>query len=629
MANETKTFEILLAGGSAEDADLVRQALEAHHVLCRLRIVRHAAKAIDLLKKLGKDPSTVCFDLLLLNMHLPNGDGETILKRLRSTEACAQTPIIFMNSSSSQAEAGEKAAVVYWRKPSSADEYMRLGSIVQNMLRDAGGPPAFQRSTSKALSPELLLAAIVDSSEDAIISKDLNGVITSWNKSAQRLFGYTAEEAIGQTVEALLIPVGRKAEEPDILARLRRGERVEHFETVRRRKDGTLIDISLTISPVRDAGGNIVGASKIARDITEAKRFRDALAESEARFRQVADSMPQLVWTARPDGFVDYYNERWYDLTGFSRTEFGDPGWQAIIHRDDLEKTIQTYRASIESGQPYSAEYRLWDRHEKCWRWFMGRAVPVRDGHGAIFKWFGSCTDIDEQKLVQEELQRANLDLEQFAFSASHDLQEPVRNVKIYSELLDRELGGHLSSDARMFLKHLRTGATRMQDLMRGLLSYTRAENFKTPAEGADANEALRTVLTDLSSAAAEAGARITAEPLPSVHVRELHLQQLFQNLINNAIKYRCQERAPEIHVSAEQHNGYYVFAVRDNGIGIEPEYRESIFGLFKRLHTRNEYSGAGIGLAICRRIVERYHGRIWVESEPANGSTFHFTIPV
>ena len=160
-----------------------------------------------------------------------------------------------------------------------------------------------------------ILTSIVDSSDDAIISKDLNGIITSWNKSAERMFGYTEPEVIGQSI-TILIPPDRLDEEPNILARLRHGERVEHFETVRRRKDGTLLDISLTISPVKNEHGTIIGASKIARDISERKRAEAALLASEARFRQLADAMPQIVWTARPDGYLDYYNERWYEFTG-------------------------------------------------------------------------------------------------------------------------------------------------------------------------------------------------------------------------------------------------------------------------------------------------------------------------
>ncbi len=480
----------------------------------------------------------------------------------------------------------------------------------------------------RADGASLLLSAIVDSSDDAIVSKDLNGIITSWNKGAQRVFGYTAEEAIGQPVASLLIPPDRQEEEPRILSRLRRGERVDHFETKRRRKDGTLLDISLTISPVKDPWGRIVGASKIARDITETKRFESILVASESRFRQLADAMPQIVWTARADGHVDYYNSRWYEFTGYGPDTSKDASWETIMHPDDLEPWRETWQKSVTSGEPYNLEYRLFDRAENRWRWFVARAVAVRENDGGPVKWFGSCTDIDEQKHVQEDLQRANYDLEQFAFSASHDLQEPLRSIKIYSELLSRRHGHLIDEDAKTFLGFVKDGATRMEMLVRDLLSYTKASSVEYKAENVDANQVLRAVLANLAGAISEAGATVTSESLPTLSMHDLHLQQLFQNIIGNAIKYRSPDRSPAVQVSAGRKNGLWTFAIADNGIGIEPQYKENIFGLFKRLHTVDQYSGTGIGLAICRRIVERYGGRIWVESVPGKGSTFRFTIP-
>jgi PAS domain S-box-containing protein len=604
----------------------------------------------------------------------------------------------------------------------------------------------------------------------------------------------------------MLIPDDRQHEEPRILSRLRRGERIEHFETVRRKKDGTLIDISLTISPVKDALGNVIGASKIGRDVSDRKRAERAieelneqlktdllamtrmqqlstrllqaddipdllgeilaagmeitgaemgdiqlkidgrlrivshrgfgprfltffdsidigtaacgralaggvrvivedvaesellsepamlstlldagvravqstplisrsghalgtfsthfrrpgrpgdralrmldvlarqaadliertraqaeLAASEARFRQLADSMPQIVWTARPDGQVDYYNERWFEYTGCPRGEFGESSWAYLLHPDDLKPAADAWDEAVRTGAPFEKELRLWDRQANRWRWFIGRALPVRNEAGRIVKWFGSSTDIDEQKHVEEELRRANQDLEQFAFSASHDLQEPLRSVKIYSDLLLRRCQHKLDGEAQEFLAFLREGATRMETLVHDLLAYTRVSKFDEEPGVSDAGGTLEVVLANLAGNIAESGARILAENLPEVRMHSAHLQQLFQNLVGNAIKYRSPDRAPVIRVSAERVKGDWIISVSDNGIGIEPQYKEGIFGLFKRLHTNDHYSGTGIGLAICQRIVDRYHGRIWVESEPGIGSTFRFSIP-
>jgi light-regulated signal transduction histidine kinase (bacteriophytochrome) len=207
-------------------------------------------------------------------------------------------------------------------------------------------------------------------------------------------------------------------------------------------------------------------------------------------------------------------------------------------------------------------------------------------------------------------------------------LQEPLRSIKIYGELLSRRYGAQLEGQALEFLNYLRTGASQMEVLIRDLLEYTQVTRLEAPDAPADTVESLNASLANLAGAITESGATVTYEPLPPLRVHSTHLRQLFQNLIGNAIKYRHRDRAPLIHVSAEREAGAWVISVKDNGIGIKPEYKEHIFGLFKRLHPGDEYSGTGIGLAICQRIVERYNGRIWVESEAGKGSDFRFSIP-
>jgi light-regulated signal transduction histidine kinase (bacteriophytochrome) len=306
----------------------------------------------------------------------------------------------------------------------------------------------------------------------------------------------------------------------------------------------------------------------------------------------------------------------------------GDEAWAQVIHKDDRERFDNAWAESVHNGQPFNLEYRLWERKENRWRWFIGRSVAVRDSAGQIVKWFGTATDFDEQKRTEEELRRANQDLEQFAYSASHDLQEPLRSIKIYGDLLKKRYRDKLDGQALEFCDYMHAGATRMEALVTDLLAYTQATRVDGSAEEIDTNEAMDAALSNLSRAIAESGAEITRERLPSVHVHGTHCKQVFQNLIGNAIKYRKPDCTPLVHVSAQRQDGFWLFSVRDNGIGIEPEYKEHIFGVFKRLHS-DEYSGTGIGLAICQRIVERYHGRIWVESTPGEGSTFFFALPI
>jgi PAS domain S-box-containing protein len=468
----------------------------------------------------------------------------------------------------------------------------------------------------------LLLGAIVDSSDDAIISKTLDGIITSWNKSAERLFGYTSAEAVGESI-MLLIPPDRLDEEPKIIERLGRGERVDHFETVRRRKDGSLIELSLTISPVKDSTGRVIGASKIARDITQRRIFERRLVEQA----HLLDLTGDAILVRDKQDCILYWNRAAEDLYGFTREE----ALGRISHdllRTEFPEPLPKILNILWQGGRWSGELshasRSGSRLVTLSRW-----VAERDEKGDVIRILESNNDITERVRVQEELQRANTDLEQFAYSASHDLQEPLRTIKIYSELLTNQNFRSAEDDTTQYLGFMRSAATRMELLVRDVLAYTKISLLQAPAEEVDANKALADALGNLGGAIEQTNAQVTHDELPAVRMHAIHLQQLFQNLIGNSIKYRDTERCPIVHVTAERRNETWVFSVRDNGIGIAPQFKEQIFGLFTRLHNSNDYSGTGIGLAICQRIVERHHGRIWVESEPGRGSAFRFSIPV
>jgi hypothetical protein len=350
-----------------------------------------------------------------------------------------------------------------------------------------------------------LLADVVESSDDAIISKDLDGRVTSWNKGAERLFGYSAAEMLGRPISAIA-PPDRTGEMPAILERIRRGERVEHFESIRRGKDGRLVNVSLTVSPILDASGKIVGASKIARDITE---------------RTLAE--------------------------------------QAIAQQAD-------------------------------------------------------------------RLARSNANLQQFTYAASHDLQEPLRTVVTFTQLLADRYGEKLDNEANEFMSFVISAATRMRLLITDLLSYSRSVHHEdVPLKDVSLNDAVDLAAHNLQLAIQESGAVLEAGRLPTVYADKVQMIQLFQNLISNAIKYKSQD-SPRIQIAAEQNATEWVLSVCDNGIGIPAEYKEYVFGVFKRLHG-NAQAGTGVGLAICKSIVERHGGRIWVESEPGQGSTFKFSI--
>jgi signal transduction histidine kinase len=263
-------------------------------------------------------------------------------------------------------------------------------------------------------------------------------------------------------------------------------------------------------------------------------------------------------------------------------------------------------------------------RHEDILRGLAAQAAIAMD-NARLFE--RSQKAQDDLRRSNEELRRVNKDLETFAYSASHDLQEPLRIVSINSQLIERR-GGELPENTRDFLRNIQEGAARMRTLLGDLLSYTRAiRQADGPVPVLDSGTVLAKVLENLRSSIDESCAVVTHDPMPPVRMMDVHLTQVLQNLIGNALKYRRAE-APRVHVSAVERNGIVTFTVADNGIGVDPRFRHQIFGLFKRLHTREEYPGSGVGLAICERVVEQYGGRIWVEEQRSGpGSVFHFTV--
>jgi PAS domain S-box-containing protein len=380
--------------------------------------------------------------------------------------------------------------------------------------------------------------------------------------------------------------------------------------------------------------------SGVVFDITERKRIEtalraneesalQALRESEAQFRTLADSLPQLVWSCTREGECDYLSRQWVDYTGAPVEDQLGFGWFQRFHPDDRRLTVSRWREAIATGNRIEIEFRLRGRNGS-YRWFMTRAHAHRDMTGKIVKWFGTCTDIEDQKHIEQELRQANSDLEQFAYSASHDLQEPLRNVTVSSQLFRRKFAEKLDEEAHQLLQYMIEGSQRMGQLVSDLLTYTRiTQEQDTVPSPVNVERVLQNVLTDLGRAIKESGAVVTHDRLPTILMNDVHLRQVLQNLIGNAIKYRKQSEPARIHISSVKLYRSYRFSVADNGIGIDPQFHSQIFGVFKRLHPKGgKYEGTGIGLAICQKIVERYGGRIWLDSRAGIGTTIHFTVP-
>ena len=629
----------------------------------------------------------------------------------------------------------------------------------------------------QAEEAQLRLVAIINSSHDAIIGKTLEGVITSWNPAAERMFGYAPAEIIGSPL-LVLIPPDRADEEPQILARIARGERVEEFETLRVCKDGRQIPVTATVSPIRDADGTIIGASQIARDVTERRTAAQLLNASLKEVNDLKAALDEhaIVAITDPQGRITYVNDKFCAISKYSREELLGQDHRIInsgYHPKDFIREIwttiahgQVWKGEIknkakdgsfywvattivpflnEQGKPYqyvairaditarkADEERLkaslkevndlkaaldehaivaitdpqgrityvndkfcaiskysreellgqdhriinsgyhskdfireiWTTitHGYVWKgeiknkakdgsfyWVDTTIVPFLTAHGKPYQYVAIRADITDRKSAEaraeelnsaklalqaealqhsnEALERSNVELQQFAYIASHDLQTPLRNISGFVQLLQLNYTDKLDTQAHEWIRRTTQSCEHMHNLIRDVLAYSRVDSKARPFLPTPFAEVFRDAVALLDTSIMELGGEVTSGPLPTVRGDRSQLVQLMQNLIGNGLKYHGKER-PCVHVSARQEGPEWVISVRDNGIGIATKHQERVFEIFRRLHDQQEYPGTGIGLAICRRVVMRHGGRIWVESTPGQGSTFHFTIP-
>lgn len=469
---------------------------------------------------------------------------------------------------------------------------------------------------------------------DAVITTDVENRVLFLNTVAERLTGWPATEAQGKPVQEVFRIVDEATHSPveSPVDKVRRLLAITGLanHTLLVRRDGTEIPIDDSGAPILGADDEFAGVVMVFRDVTERRRAERLMEESARRYRQLADSMPQIVWTATSDGVIDYGNARWRERIGLLTDGRGGSVWPAVIHPQDLSNFESAWNNTWGQGEAFEVECRVRNVQTGRYRWYLGRAIPVRGETGAPEKWFGTFTDIDERKRSESALRQANEDLSQFAFSASHDLQEPLRNVIMFTQLFGRRNAGRFDADSEEMIQLVVDSAKRMEELMRDLLLYVRAGNMPLAKEApmTDSQVALDKALSHLHSAIRSADAIIEVNgPLPELAVDEVHLTQLFQNIIGNSLKYRSPKR-PHVRISAELRDAEWVISVRDNGIGIDPQYSRQIFGLFKRLHGTAQYPGTGIGLAICQKIVERYGGRIWVDPNIEQGAQLLFAFP-
>ncbi|MCW5976861.1 MAG: PAS domain-containing protein [Bryobacteraceae bacterium] len=814
---------ILLADDNADMRDYLRRLLGNAY---KITAVSDGLRALDSIR--NSPP-----DLVLADVMMPGLDGFALLKAIRGHPETATLPVLLLSARAgeeSRVEGLQAGADDYLVKPFSARDLLARVSSRLEIARLRQQTARLEHRLRKEAESERQRLRDLVAQAPAVIAvlrgPDHTFELANWKYLEAT--GRAENELIGRPIREALPELADQAFPAlldEVYATSRPFVGTEMHARLDRRRGRGLEDryFNFVYQPTRDAAGAVDGILVHAVDVTDQVVARRRVEENERQLHTLADSIPQLAWMAEPDGYIFWYNQRWYEYTGATPDQMAGWGWQTVHHPEHLPAVLERWRESLRTGAAFEMEFPLRGSQGE-FRWFLTRITPLRAADGAIMRWFGTNTDItelkrirdertqwlhreqdarrtaellnkvgptllselDPRKLVQsiidlatsltaaeigiflhsvvdergdrhvlhavshewsdrmegspqtddvrrmhrifadqatilrddasaeglrerwpfgglleaagvrsllaapitsrsgqtlgallfgrsvpasftsrhealiagiaaqaaialdnaylfdraqriqaelersnEDLRRANKDLETFAYSASHDLQEPLRNIAICAQLLQRNRELASLERAPGLVSGIIEGATRMEALVRDLLAYTKiTQSCEPEAAPVDANHVLAQVLDSLKAAIAENNARVTRDELPVIEIHSAHLSLLLQNLVGNALKYR-REDAPRVHISAARSDGCWTLSVADNGIGIEPEYRQQVFGLFKRLHGGNKYSGSGVGLAICQRIVEQYGGRIWVDDAPDGlGSVFSFTIP-
>ena len=463
-----------------------------------------------------------------------------------------------------------------------------------------------------------LLAAIVASSDDAIISKNLDGIITSWNKSAERIFGYTPEEAIGQHI-TLIIPAERHSEESDILGRLRRGQRVDHFHTVRRRKDGSLLDVSLTISPVRDSSGRVIGASKVARDITAQKQAEQTLRESEQRFRVITDASPIMVWMAGTDKLCYYFNKGWLDFVGRTLEQESGNRWTENVHPEDFDRCLQVYVSNFDARRPFEMEYRM-RHHTGQYRWIVDRGVPRYAPDGMFEGYVGGCLDIHDQKEAAEKIRIAD-DMTRLMKAEDQERRRIARELHDSAGQTLTVLGlslAHLVERAQVIAPELAKEGKEIEGVVQQLQREIRTTSYLLHPPLLDECGLSSALNMYIEGLAERSDVAITLDVDDNVARlpgdMELAIFRLVQECLTNIHRHSGSKTAL-IRVARE---GEIVrIEVRDHGKGIPPERLAGI-----------QSHGSGVGIRGIRERIRQFHGEMKIESNDS-GTSVIVSIPM
>ena len=486
------------------------------------------------------------------------------------------------------------------------------------------------------------LATVVESSEDAIISKSLDGTILSWNPGAQRLYGYAAGEIVGKSI-SVLVPTDRHGELREVLQRVGRGEHVTHFETVRQPRRGPPLDVSLSVSPLRDAEGHIVGASTIARDISARKRAEQEVRAVSAYNRSLIEASIDPLVTVDPAGLITDVNAAAETVTGYSRADLIGTEFSRYFTDPDLARAGYEQAFCEGAVRDCALQLRHSDGHTTP---VLFNATVYRDPSGQVLGVFAAARDVTQQRVAEAEvrslnaelearveqrtaeLKRANRNLETFSYSVSHDLRAPLRALSGFSEALLEEYGDALDDMGRDYAQRIAAASQRMAKLIDDLLHLSRVSREEMHLQTVDLSAEVAAIADDLQQRERQRRVRFVIQPGVRAWADRRLAKTMLENLLGNAWKFTSgrDEAVIEFGVIPTE-NAAVCCYVRDNGAGFDADYVNKLFQPFQRLHTLQQFPGTGIGLASVRRIVERHGGHTWAESSLDHGATFYFTL--
>jgi PAS domain S-box-containing protein len=487
------------------------------------------------------------------------------------------------------------------------------------------------------------LASIVSSSDDAIVGKDLEGRVVSWNAAAEAMFGYNMSEVRGKPVAELLFPE-RPDEEKQVLEAVTRGA-VRHFASIRQRKDGRSIEVSVTVSPIRNAKGQIIGVSSIARDITEAKRIQQALEHHTEVLREQTQMLDLANILARDlDDRVILWNSGMEKMYGWTKADaLGKRSHDLLQTR--LPIPLKTAREILFREGRWEGElahtrkdgqvlfvYSLWILHHDA----AGKPTAILEINN----------DLTERKHAEEEVRKLNAELEQrvqertaeltaanqemeaFTYSVAHDLRAPLRHIDAFTRILNEDYAAALPEEAKRFLENIRNGSRNMSHLVDDLLNLARIGRQELRRQPVPLGKLVAEVVVDLETEKTDRKIEWRIHPLPSVACDAGLMKQVFINLLSNAMKYTRPQPLARIEVGTMPADGATTIFVKDNGVGFSMKYADKLFGVFQRLHRAEEFEGTGVGLATVDRIIRKHGGKVWAEAEVDKGATFYFSVP-